>query len=109
MSRIRFGGTPIALAARRQDAPPFLSRQVIENEGKRKPCFRLSDEKNAREGIFRDPLQFPSRHLLTNRGFMPPVSGASAEVLEENRRDQGNVEGPIEPQAGNALAIERDQ
>jgi hypothetical protein len=23
----------------------FLSRQVIENEGKRKPCFRLSDEK----------------------------------------------------------------
>jgi hypothetical protein len=29
---------------------------VIENEGKRKPCFRLSDEKNAREGIFRDPL-----------------------------------------------------
>jgi hypothetical protein len=33
----------------------FRSQQVIENEGKRKPRFRLSEEKNAREGIFRDP------------------------------------------------------
>jgi hypothetical protein len=35
----------------------YRSRQVIENEGKRKPRFRLSDENNAREGIFRDPLK----------------------------------------------------
>jgi hypothetical protein len=32
------------------------SRQVIEDEGKRKPRFPLADEKNASGGILRGPL-----------------------------------------------------
>ena len=53
-----------------RDMLPFSITYVIENEGNGKSTFFVSVSKNAREGIFRSPFNYP------------PRQGAEVMVLE---------------------------
>jgi urease gamma subunit len=62
---------------------------VIENAGKRKPRFRLSVEKNAMDGIFRDPFERGQTDMELTPREKDKLLLFTAALLAERRMARG--------------------